>query len=84
MNGISPWPPTDEPQTFVMGAADWPEVEWPMAITTNGTTDPDTWTGKGEWGQYWLGAGGTCADRTPPVGYVKWIMIRKMSQGEEQ
>ena len=69
MNGISPWPPTDTATTFVMGALDWPGVEWPMEITTNGTADPDTWTGEGEWGQYWLGAGGTCVDRSPPVGY---------------
>ena len=40
-----------------------------MTITTNGTADPDEWTGEGEWGQYWLGAGGTCVDRSPPVGY---------------
>jgi hypothetical protein len=46
-----------------------PGVEWPMNITTNGTVDPNTWTGEGEWGQYWLGAGGTCVDRSPPVGY---------------
>ena len=30
-----------------------------MNITTNGTADPDSWTGEGEWGEYWLGAGGT-------------------------
>ena len=23
----------------------------------------------GDWGQYWVGYGGTCADRTPPAGY---------------
>lgn len=69
INGISPWPPVDTATTFVMGAGDWPGVEWPMDIMTNGTVDPNTWTGEGEWGQYWLGAGGTCVDRSPPVGY---------------
>eukprot|EP00912_Choanoflagellata_sp_UC4_P000575 UC4_evm2s355 len=69
MNGISPWPPTNEAKTFVIGASDWPGVEWPMSIMTNGSVDPDTWTGEGEFGQYWLGAGGTCVDRDPPVGY---------------
>ena len=58
INGHSPWPPTAPATTFVVGAADWPDVEWPMSITTNGTVDPDKWTGEGEWGQYWLGAGG--------------------------
>jgi|EP01044_Picomonas_judraskeda_P002796 hypothetical protein len=69
MNGVSPWPPTDVAKTFVIRDTDWPGVEWPMNIMTNGTVDPDTWTGEGEWGEYWLGAGGTCVDRDPPVGY---------------
>ena len=70
MNGISGgWPPKDAATTFVIRDSDWPEVEWPMNLTTNGTVDPDTWTGEGEWGEYWLGTGGTCADRSPPVGY---------------
>ena len=69
MNGISGWPPTDVATTFVIRDSDWPGVEWPMNITTNSTVDPDSWTGEGEWGEYWLGAGGTCVDRDPPVGY---------------
>jgi hypothetical protein len=69
MNGISGWPPKDPAITFVIRDLDWPGVDWPMSITTNSTVDPDTWTGEGEWGEYWLGAGGTCADRSPPVGY---------------
>ena len=38
---------------------------------TNDSMRPtnDQWTGEGDWGQYWLGVGGTCADRTPDVGY---------------
>ena len=69
MNGISGWPPKEVATTFVIRDSDWPGVEWPMNITTNSTVDPDSWTGEGEWGEYWLGAGGTCADRDPPVGY---------------
>lgn len=75
MNGIpGPWPPAEEPTVYVMGASDWPDVEWPMALyvnASNGTMVPtsDKWTGEGDWGQYWLGTGGTCADRTPAVGY---------------
>ena len=69
MNGVSPWPPTEAATTFVINDKDWPGVEWPMAITTNGTADRNGWTGEGEWGEYWLGAGGTCVDRSPPVGY---------------
>ena len=69
MNGIKPWPPTANATTYVVGGVDWPGVEWPMHIMTNGTADPDTDTGEGEWGQYYLGVGGTCADREPPVGY---------------
>ena len=26
---------------------------------------------QGEFGEYWLGAGGTCVDRDPPVGYCE-------------
>ena len=40
-----------------------------MHITTNGTIDPDPDTGSGEWGEFLLGAGGSCLDRDPPVGY---------------
>ena len=45
-----------------------------MAIMTNesnGSSYPnrDAWTGEGDWGQYWLGVGGPCADRSPPAGY---------------
>ena len=69
MNGIDGWPPKDVATTFVIRDTDWPGVEWPMNIMTNGTVDPDTWTGEGEFGEYWLGAGGTCVDRDPPVGY---------------
>jgi hypothetical protein len=54
---------------YVVTADDWPLVEWPMNITTNGTIDPDSDTGSGEWGEYLLGSGGTCLDREPPVGY---------------
>ena len=56
----------------VVGAADWPDVDWPMAIMSNSSNgtypDRDRWTGEGDWGQYWLGVGGTCADRSPPAG----------------
>ena len=74
MNGISPWPPTTKAQTIVINASDWPGVEWPMQIMTtlpNGTTiaQPDGWTGEGDWGEYWVGIGGTCIDRSPPAGY---------------
>jgi len=63
MNGHSPWPPTEKAKTYVMAAADWPGVEWPMTLYKS------TWTGEGDWGEYWLGVGGTCVDRDPPVGY---------------
>ena len=70
MNGIpGVWPPEAAAQTFVIDDEDWPSVDWPMHITTNGTIDPSTWTGEGGWGQYWVGVGGTCVDRVPPVGY---------------
>jgi hypothetical protein len=70
MNGVEGgWPPKAVATTFVIKGTDWPGVEWPMNIMTNATVDPDTWTGEGEWGEYWLGAGGTCVDREPPVGY---------------
>jgi hypothetical protein len=37
MNGINgTWPPSDHPATtYVVSAADWPGVDWPMAIMTN-------------------------------------------------
>lgn len=38
---------------------DWPGVEWPMNITTNGKIDPDGDSGSGEWGEFLLGVGGT-------------------------
>lgn len=63
MNGHSPWPPTENPTTYIIRASDWPNVEWPMTLYKS------TWTGEGDWGEYWLGAGGTCLDRDPPVGY---------------
>jgi hypothetical protein len=52
-----------------MTAADWPSVDWPMNITTGNVSDPDSWTGEGDWGEYWIGVGGTCVDRSPPAGY---------------
>eukprot|EP01047_Picozoa_sp_COSAG01_P017810 COSAG01_NODE_951_length_12498_cov_30.544018_6_plen_809_part_00 len=75
MNGIAgPWPPTEEARTITVGAEDWPGVHWPMremVNASNGTLVPtnDQWTGEGDWGKYWLGVGGTCADRTPALGY---------------
>ena len=76
MNGIAgPWPPADNPfELHVMGADDWPGIEWPMQEmlnTSNGTLVPtdDKWTGEGDWGEFWHGTGGTCVDRSPPVGY---------------
>ena len=53
-----------------MTAADWPSVDWPMNIMTGNQTDPDDWTGEGDWGEYWIGVGGTCVDRSPPAGYA--------------
>ena len=47
MNGVSPWPPAANATTFVVRAADWPDVHWPMNVTTNGTVDPDQDTGCG-------------------------------------
>ena len=70
MNGVpGPWPPTEQAVTHIITAADWPGVEWPMNLTTNGMDEPDRWTGEGAWGQYWVGVGGTCIDRSPPAGY---------------
>ena len=77
MNGVAPWPPVGaNATTFVVRDVDWPGVEWPMHVTTNGSVDPDgntpsgvNVTGAGERGEFWLGVGGTCADREPPVGY---------------
>jgi hypothetical protein len=70
MNGVpGPWPPTAQATTHVISAEDWPGVEWPMNITTNGAGRPDMWTGEGGWGQFWVGVGGTCIDRSPPAGY---------------
>ena len=52
MNGLNgTWPPPDTPLTHVVSAADWPEVDWPMAIMTNTSNgsypNRDTWTGEG-------------------------------------
>jgi hypothetical protein len=70
MNGVAPWPPINSPATtYIIRDTDWPGVDWPMNITTNGTADPDSDTGCGEWGEFVLGVGGTCADRYPPLGY---------------
>ena len=40
-------------------------------VSPSGTLVPtdDKWTGEGDWGQFWHGTGGTCVDRSPPVGY---------------
>ena len=70
MNGYNgTWPPTATAQAFVVDARDWPSVDWPMAITTNGSADRDSFTGEGSWGEFWVGVGGSCADREPPAGY---------------
>ena len=61
----------------VIDAKDWPGVDWPDHIMTVNRSDPDgpkiphrdTWTGEGDWGQFWIGVGGTCTDRSPPAGY---------------
>ena len=75
MNGIKgPWPPLEPPKTYIMGADDWPGVEWPMreyinASNGSAVATSDKWTGEGDWGQFWISTGGTCADRTPALGY---------------
>lgn len=70
MNGISgSWPPEETATTYVIGAKDWPAVDWPMSIMTNGSADASSWTGEGDWGQFWIGVGGTCVDREPSAGY---------------
>lgn len=69
MNGVKGWPPKTPAKTYVVDAKDWPNVDWPMHIMTNRSIDVDTWTGEGDWGQFYIGEGGTCVDRTPPVGY---------------
>jgi hypothetical protein len=70
MNGIhGEWPPTATATTYVIDDDDWPSVDWPMHIMSNGTVDPSDWTGEGSWGQYWIGVGGTCVDRQPAAGY---------------
>eukprot|EP01043_Picozoa_sp_COSAG02_P007491 COSAG02_NODE_224_length_28285_cov_39.533066_20_plen_407_part_00 len=73
MNGVAgSWPPAETAVTHIIGAADWPGIEWPMLEPLNNVSSiptNDQWTGEGDWGQYWLGVGGTCADRTPAVGY---------------
>jgi hypothetical protein len=82
MNGVGSWPPTTPPKTHIMGAADWPDVEWPMrqvVNATNGTSEYPlgkypNWDGEGDWGNFWIGEGGTCVDRFPPVGY--WCNTR--------
>lgn len=30
---------------------------------------PDTWTGEGDWGEFYLTEGSVCSDRSPPLGY---------------
>ena len=72
MNGVpGPWPPTKPATEHVINASHWPSVDWPMHILSkNGTkVDPSDWTGEGDWGQYWIGVGGTCVDRAPAAGY---------------
>ena len=69
MNNIDGWPPSATATTHVINDTHWPGVDWPMHITTNGTVDPSTWTGEGGWGQFWIGVGGTCIDRSPAAGY---------------
>ena len=71
MNGVpGPWPPATSAITHVINASHWPSVDWPMHIYTNASkVDPSAWTGEGDWGQYWIGVGGTCVDREPQAGY---------------
>lgn len=78
MNGMNEsWPPVEPATTYVIDGTDWPGVDWPDHIMSTNRSDPtaplipdrDTWTGEGDWGQYWLGIGGPCADRSPPAGY---------------
>ena len=69
MNGVQGWPPRKSAKTYVVDAQDWPSVDWPMNIMTNGSKHDDAWTGEGDWGKFYIGVGGTCVDRDPPVGY---------------
>ena len=77
MNGVpGPWPPAQQATTYTVSGKDWPGVEWPESVPTNGSKfSPGegyyygNWTGEGDWGQFWVGVGGTCVDRSPPVGY---------------
>ncbi len=64
------WPPQEPAVTHIIRDEDRPGVEWPMHIVTNGTVDPDSWTGEGCWGEYWVGVGGTCVDQDPPAGIL--------------
>ena len=70
---VGPWPPAQAAVTHIVSATDWPGIEWPMLEPLNDTSSStptnDQWTGEGDWGQFWLGVGGTCADRSPDVGY---------------
>jgi len=64
--------PTDwDPPTKVANAvditqtaADWPGVIWPMDPPGN-----TTWTGEGDWGEFFQGKGGPCAEMEPDYGY---------------
>ena len=78
MSGMNEsWPPAEAATTYVIDGADWPGVDWPSHIMSTNRSQPsapkipdrDTWTGEGGWGQYWIGVGGPCADRSPPAGY---------------
>eukprot|EP01084_Bolivina_argentea_P030680 56808_1 len=64
---------TDPAETVVINAANYPNVHWPME-GPGGTT----WTGEGDWGDFFQGIGGSCATETlggvdPPFGY--WCSI---------
>ena len=59
-------PPMSYPKAtdVVATAADWPSVDWPMSEEGG-----SPWTGEGDWGEYHMGMGGTCANSVPPFGY---------------
>ena len=61
----TPAKPKAPAEEIVVTAKDWPGVEWPMTEEGGETT----WTGEGDFGEFYMGVGGTCDDVTPSAGY---------------
>ena len=65
-------------QHEIVGAKDWPGVEWPYFYNETSPSS-NAWRGEGDWGSFFVGVGGSCEDNYIPgagSGVRRWNSFR--------